>query len=177
MIGWWEDNFTVGPRAAAAKQSLLRLIPHIMPRDGDQASLYRLVLDHWDFGIHNMSIAIDTNGQPRVTSIYDWETGCIMPAILSDPSMAVCSVDLVTDGTAAPLITRLEGNETPDELAQYMAWARHYCEVCSILSKPISREVIACCSRFSSIKRLITSVPSRQGRCAPYLVCFAKVAR
>lgn len=56
MIGWEDDNNTVGPIAAVAKQSLLRLIPHIMPADSSQASLYRLVVDHGDFGIHNMSI-------------------------------------------------------------------------------------------------------------------------
>ena len=65
------DNVTVGPIAAAAKQSLLRLIPHIMPTDNDQTSLYFLVLDHGDFGIHNMSIAVDVNGQRVVTSLYD----------------------------------------------------------------------------------------------------------
>ena len=31
MIGWKDDNNTVGPIAAVAKQSLLRLILHIMP--------------------------------------------------------------------------------------------------------------------------------------------------
>lgn len=72
MIGWEDDNNTVGPIAAAAKQSLLRLIPHIMPADSDQTSLYRLVLEHGDFGIHNMSITMDANGQPLVTSLYDW---------------------------------------------------------------------------------------------------------
>ena len=89
MIRWKSDNVTVDPIAAAAKQSLLRLISHIMPADNDQTSLYCLVLDHRDFGIHNMSISVDVNGQPLVTSLYDWETGCIVPAILSDPAMAV----------------------------------------------------------------------------------------
>ena len=67
MIGWESDNNTVGPIAAAAKQSLLRLIPHIMPTDNDENSLYRLVLEHGDFGIHNMSITMDDNGLPLVT--------------------------------------------------------------------------------------------------------------
>ena len=89
MIGWEDDNNTVGPITTAAKQSLLRLIPHIMPTDSDQTSLYHLVLEHSDFGIHNISITMDANGQPLVTSLYDWETGCIVPAILSDPLMAV----------------------------------------------------------------------------------------
>jgi hypothetical protein len=33
MIGWESDNVTIGPIAAAAKQSLLHLILHIMPTD------------------------------------------------------------------------------------------------------------------------------------------------
>jgi len=99
-----------------------------MPRDGDQTSLYRLVLDHGDFGIHNMSITIDANGQPLVTSLYDWETGCIVPAILSDPLMAV-TVDLVTDENAAPSITRVSDGTTTDGRAQYMTWARQYFKV------------------------------------------------
>jgi hypothetical protein len=128
MIGWESDNVTVGPIAAAAKQSLLRLIPHIMPADNDQTSLYRLVLEHGDFGIHNMSITMDANGQPLVTSLYDWETGCIVPAILSDPLMAVW-VDLVTDENAAPSFIRVPDDATPDDRAQYMIWARQYIKV------------------------------------------------
>ncbi|POR33051.1 Uncharacterized protein TPAR_06751 [Tolypocladium paradoxum] len=128
MIGWEDDNNTVGPIAAAAKQILLRLIPHIMPADGDQTPLYRLVLDHGDFGIHNMSITMAANGQPLVTSLYDWETGCIVPAILSDPLMAV-TVDLVTEENAAPSITRVPNDATPSDRAEYMTWARQYFEV------------------------------------------------
>ena len=146
MIGWEDDNNTVGPIAAAAKQSLLRLIPHIMPADSDQTSLYRLVLDHGDFGIHNMSITIDTNSQPLVTSLYDWETRCIVPAILSDPSMAV-AVDLVTDENAAPSIARVSDDATPDNREQYMTWARQYFKVRLSfkhrLSQCMNREVTA----------------------------------
>ncbi|KAJ2903737.1 uncharacterized protein MKZ38_009389 [Zalerion maritima] len=127
MIGWKSDNNTVGPIAAAAKQSLLRFIPHIIPADGDQTSLYRLVLEHGDFGVHNMSIKIDTT-QALVTSLYDLETGCIVPAILSDPLMAV-AVDLVTDENAAPSITRVPHDATPDDRAEYMTWARQYFKV------------------------------------------------
>jgi hypothetical protein len=104
MIRWEDDNNIVSPIAVAAKQSLLRLILYIMPRDGDQTFIYCLVLDHSDFGIHNISIIIDANGQPLMTSLYNWETGCIVPAILSDLLIAV-TVDLVTDENAAPLIT------------------------------------------------------------------------
>ncbi len=130
MIGWEDDNNTVGPIAAAARQSLLRLVPHIIPAEGNQTSLYRLVLDHGDFGIHNMSITMDANGQPVVTSLYDWETGCIIPAILSDPLMAV-AVDLVTDEKAAPSITRVPTAAIPDDRARYMTWSRQYFEVSS----------------------------------------------
>ncbi|KAH9952260.1 3-hydroxybutyryl-CoA dehydratase [Lactifluus volemus] len=125
MIGWEDDNNTVGPIAAAAKQSLLRLIPHIMPTDNDENSLYRLVLEHGDFGIHNMSITMDDNGVPLVTSLYDWETGSIVPAILSVPLMAV-AVDLVTNENAYPSITRVPDYATSSDRAQYMTWARQY---------------------------------------------------
>ena len=128
VIGWEDDNNTVGLVAAAAKRSLLRLIPHIMPADNDQTSLYRLVIDHGDFGIHNMSITMDANGQPLVTSLYNWETACIVPAILSGPLMAVV-VDLVTDENAAPSIIRVPDDATPNDHAQYVTWARQYLKV------------------------------------------------
>ncbi|KAH8164458.1 hypothetical protein CIB48_g3778 [Xylaria polymorpha] len=127
MIGWEDDHNTVGPVAAAAKQSLLRLIPHIMPAGDDENLLYRFVIDHGDFGVHNMSIAMDANSQPLATSLFDWETGCIVPAILSDPLMAV-TVDLVADEDAAPALTRLPRTVTADELERIATWPRLYLE-------------------------------------------------
>lgn len=167
MIGWEDDNKTVGPIATAAKQSLLRLIPYIVPRNGDQTSLYRLVLDHGDFGIHNMSITTDTNDRPCVTSLYDWETGCIVPAILSDPLMAV-TVDLVTDENGTPSITRVPDNASSNDRANYMIWARQYVKVrpykhsCLSVHKPRSNNVSA--RRLYSSKHPTTNVQSRQGR-------------
>lgn len=64
MIGWESDNETVGPVALAAKRSLLRAIPQIMPPENADQSLYRLVLEHGDFGIHNTLITTDANGKP-----------------------------------------------------------------------------------------------------------------
>jgi hypothetical protein len=120
MIGWEDDNASVGPIAAAAKQSLIRPIPHHSLHD-DGKGLYRLVLEHGDFGVHNMSITEDANGLPLVTSVYDWETACIVPAILSDPLMAV-EVDLATNEDAAPSFTRVSDYATPS-LGKYTIWA------------------------------------------------------
>ena len=129
MIGWESDNVTVGPVAAAAKQSLLRLIPHILPTDGDKGHLYSLVLEHGDFGIHNMTITIDPETkQPSVSSLYDWETGCITPAVLSDPEMAVI-VNLNTDVYAAPTVTRVRADATAADCETYSSWAAHYVKV------------------------------------------------
>ncbi|KAL9079297.1 MAG: hypothetical protein Q9157_001820 [Trypethelium eluteriae] len=126
MIGWEDDHQVVGPVAAAAKQSLLRLIPHIIPPETTKKpTIYRLVLDHGDFGIHNMSITADDY---RVTSVFDWETGCIVPAILSDPLMAVV-VDLVTDEAAAPSVIRVPTDTTSNEHVKYMAWATQHIDV------------------------------------------------
>jgi hypothetical protein len=130
MIGWEDDNETVGPVALAAKRSLLSAIPHILP-SGKEESLYRLVLEHGDFGIHNTSIARgeDGGGQPRVTSLYDWETGCIAPALLSDPLVAAGPVDLTIDSNAEPAVTRMPKAVTATELEAYAGWARRYSEV------------------------------------------------
>ncbi|KAI4232553.1 MAG: hypothetical protein LQ349_004933 [Xanthoria aureola] len=59
MIVWEDDEETVGAVALKAKRSLLRAVPLIMPRGIREASLYRLVLEHGDFGIHNTSITRD----------------------------------------------------------------------------------------------------------------------
>jgi len=139
MIGWESDNNTVGPIAAASKQPLLRVIPHIIPADSDQISLYRLVLEHGDFGIHNMSITIDAKGKPLVTSLYDWETGCIVPALLSDPLMRV-PVDLVVDENTAPSITRVPDDATPEDLTEYMTWSRQYFKVCQASPLPVHEQ-------------------------------------
>ncbi|KAG6017606.1 hypothetical protein E4U43_000739 [Claviceps pusilla] len=125
MIGWESDNNKVGPVAAAAKQSLLRLIPHIIPAINDESILYRFVIDHGDFGVHNMSVAMDTNNQPLATSLYDWETGCIVPAILSDPLMAV-TVDFVANGDALPAVTRLPRVMTVEDMEQMATWSKLY---------------------------------------------------
>lgn len=128
MIGWEDDDNTVGLIALKAKQSLLRFIPHMLPTDVDEeASLYRLVLDHGDFGIH-MSITVDTAAQPRITSLYDWETGNIVPAILSNPEMAVL-VDLGTDADGNPSITRVGKDKTPEYRREYMEYANQYIKV------------------------------------------------
>ncbi|KND87196.1 hypothetical protein TOPH_08181 [Tolypocladium ophioglossoides CBS 100239] len=42
--------------------------------------------------------------------------------------MAV-AIDLVTDENAAPSISRLSHDETTDDLAEYMMWARQYYRV------------------------------------------------
>lgn len=131
-IGFEDDNFTVGPIAAAAKQSLLHVLPHIFPADSKQPSLYRFVLEHGDFGIHNMSITLDPNGQPLVTSLYDWETGVILPAILSDPTM-VLFFDIVEDKNGTPSVTREPEDATPEEHAEHMRCADVYFNVCPLV--------------------------------------------
>jgi len=133
MIGWDDDFETVGPIAAAAKSSLLRAIPHILPAENSGRTFYQHVLEHGDFGIHNTSIVMDANEQPLLTSLYDWETGCITPAILSDPSVAVSPVDLITDENGEPAITRVPEDSDADDCALYATWAGHYIEVCQFL--------------------------------------------
>lgn len=100
-----------------------------MPPENADQSLYRLVLEHGNFGIHNTLITQDANGKPLVTSLYDWETGCFVPAILSDPLVAVGPVDLITDETAGPSVTRIPKGATPSNIETYAVWARQYIKI------------------------------------------------
>ena len=68
--------------------------------------------------------------EPLVTSLYDWETSCIVPALLSDPLVAAGPVDLITDEDGGPCVTRLPEDPTPADYEIYASWARHYIEVC-----------------------------------------------
>ncbi|VTO86860.1 unnamed protein product [Fusarium graminearum] len=52
-------------------KSLLRAVPFIL-QDTPDRSLYRLVLEHGDYGIHNTTIAKQQNGEPIITSLFDW---------------------------------------------------------------------------------------------------------
>ena len=129
MIGWEDDQETVGTVALAAKQCLLRAIPFFLPQDTPHGSFYRFVLEHGDFGIHNTTIMEQNNGQPLVTSLYDWETACLWPAIASDPLVAVFPVDLTTDETGAPSLARLPHDATQADIKTYQSWADHYIKV------------------------------------------------
>lgn len=128
-MGFDDDNYVVSPIVAAAKRSLLRVLPYILPADSRRPALYRLVLEHGDYGIHNMSIAFDADHNPVVTSIYDWESGNIVPAILSDPMMSLY-VDLIEDKNGGSSVAREDHFATRREHAEHMRCSRVYFRVC-----------------------------------------------
>jgi hypothetical protein len=129
MIGWESDEEVVGPVAFAAKQSLLRTIPLIMPEEDPVHDLYRCVLEHGDFGIHNASINRIDPDHANVTSLYDWETGCIAPAMLSDPLVAVYPIDLTVCHAGHPTILRQPSDATSADREAYNRWAKYYAKV------------------------------------------------
>ncbi|KAJ3047222.1 hypothetical protein HK097_000112 [Rhizophlyctis rosea] len=124
-VDWKESEFVVGPKASAAKQSLLRIIPLILPHEDEKYAFYRFVLEHSDFGVHNMSIAL-TSGQPHITSVFDWETGHIVPAILSDPESVLLPVDLNIDSDGEAMISRIYEDADDEELAEITEWGDVY---------------------------------------------------
>jgi len=156
MIGLEDDEETVGPVASAAKQSLLRALPSILPPEDAEGRLYRHVLEHGDYGTHNISTSIFPDGSPLVTSLFDWETACIVPALLADPLVAVSPVDLAADEDGKPSVIRIPKNTTQLDRDLYSTWSRRYIEVCA--SGPwywayINREMT------DSIKRLYQKSP------------------
>ncbi|KAF7290529.1 hypothetical protein MIND_01292800 [Mycena indigotica] len=115
----------VGPKALAAKVSLKQLISMILPDDKeDHLGLYRLVLEHGDYGIHNMSI-VEEESETLVTSLYDWESGHIIPALLSNPQLAVY-VDLQLDNESQPTISRIWEGITEEAHAEQLGYAKYY---------------------------------------------------
>ena len=80
-----------------------------------------------------MSITKDANGIPLVTTLYDWERACIVPAMLSEPLMKL-EVDLVTNEDAAPSLSLTYDYATPTDLEKYTIWVEQYFPVrtCSI---------------------------------------------
>ncbi|PHH64758.1 hypothetical protein CDD81_4020 [Ophiocordyceps australis] len=87
--------------------------------------LYRFVLDHGDFGIHNSTIYQDQEQRPNVTSIFDWETGRIVPALLSEQKMIV-TVDLILDQDGEPGISRWGDGDSEARMEEYMDWSQYY---------------------------------------------------
>lgn len=87
------------------------------------------MLEHGDYGRHNISIVVDTDQETRhslrITSLYDWETGCILPALLADPATAV-HVDLTADENEISSITRIHEGATGEYRIEYMKHAEHY---------------------------------------------------
>jgi hypothetical protein len=134
-IGWENNNETVGPEALRAKQSLLRVIPLIMPErsDASDVDLYRFVPEHDDFAAHNITIQVFYDDPAEVTSLFDWERGYIVPAILADPMVQVSVGDkllfLEVNGSGEPGLGRIPDGATDDELSLYQGWAKRYVEV------------------------------------------------
>ncbi|KAG5351023.1 hypothetical protein C0989_008251 [Termitomyces sp. Mn162] len=99
IIEWEDDNATIGPIAAKAKESLLRLVHHILPADNEKSSFYRMVSDHGDFGIH-MSIKLDNH------LLHRFMTG-------------------KWDENAAPAMTRID-EDAKEYREECMSWSRQY---------------------------------------------------
>ncbi|KAL4967703.1 uncharacterized protein BDV14DRAFT_169029 [Aspergillus stella-maris] len=85
-----QEQYSGNRTITATKDALLNLIPTILPEEEESGSgeptYYRLILEHGNFGIHNMAIKQEKQSV-SVTSLHDWDLGHILPAILSDPSL------------------------------------------------------------------------------------------
>lgn len=138
-LEWEEDKLTVGPLASAAKQSLLCLLPPILPICDDEV-LSRLVPQHDDFGLHNISFAVDEAAELRLTPVYDWETGGIIPAILTQIEFSIAGCDLIVDEKGHPSAhARSDQERQPERSAQNQQYSVEFLNVCQApFSGPVS---------------------------------------
>lgn len=123
VVGW-DENQRVGPRLLAAKASIIRLIPKILPEDVEP-EFYQLFLQHDDFGVHNMEILVGTE-DARITSLYDWETGCVVPGILIEIDFSAAGFDMGVKENGEPWVNV---RTPPAEGDMYEKHAEAYLEV------------------------------------------------
>jgi hypothetical protein len=131
VTGKEKNDTSLKATFACTRQALLELVPRILPKPRKQAAkdaLYRFVLDHGDFGMHNMTVAMDNDRKPYITSVFDWEGGSVVPALLSEPKM-VTTVDLIIDENGDPSIGRWGDGDSPDKMKQYRKWTKRYYKV------------------------------------------------
>lgn len=155
IIGFSDSSYKVGKRLLAAKRTLLRVVPYILPKVDDEL-LYRFVLQHDDLGLHNMSIFVDESGQVKLTSIYDWETANIVPVILSDFDFSIAGCDLRVDEGGKPWVhIRSSSEEEPERQAKNQQHSEDFLKVSGLVS-----------SLFHYVKAIRTVVvltPSHEG--------------
>ncbi|RMJ18142.1 hypothetical protein CDV36_002187 [Fusarium kuroshium] len=122
-IGWSNGEETVGPKALAAKKSLLRLIPLIL-LEGNEAVLYRPVLQHNNFSADNILNLVCETGETSITSVFGWEAGTIVPLILSEVMFVngfLLTIDAHGKPATLPLSSNLSRPEEWDKNEKYNA--------------------------------------------------------
>lgn len=108
---------------------MLRLIPLILP-EGDEAVLYRPVLQHDDFGIHNLLNLVSGAAETKITSVFDWETACIVPFALSEIVFFIAGCTLTTDEGGKPSAqARSELASRPEEQAKNQEYSAEFLKV------------------------------------------------
>lgn len=123
------ENYTTGVSAVVIKRKLLRLLPYLLPEND---LLYRHVLEHRYYGVHHMNVVTDESGKPTITSVYDWKNAIVLPAILSNPVLAV-TVDLILNEHVEPHFSRAALLASDNKRAQYMSWSEDYFEVSQVI--------------------------------------------
>jgi hypothetical protein len=125
----------LSPAAALAKDLILEVIPRILPQGtGADAKeyehkLYRFVLEHGDFGIHNMDIFEGRTERPLVTGLHGWNNAHLMPAILADLNVCVQVTLTVDEDVGMPAMTDMPSTLTTEEMIHMAPWPKQYFEV------------------------------------------------
>ncbi|UPL02379.1 hypothetical protein LCI18_013313 [Fusarium solani-melongenae] len=82
---------------------------------------------HDDFGIHNMLNLVTESGQTSITSLFDWETGCVVPVVLSKIVFFIAGGDLTIDENGEPSVYIRPGwSPKPEELAKNQGYSAEF---------------------------------------------------
>lgn len=128
-IGWESDNDFVTAPVLESKATILEALSYIMPPELPDNSLYRFVLEHEDYGLHNiLAEEQEDDGVPRITALFDWDTACIWPALLSNPLVKLPGIEVTVDKDGNPALSYFSNIEKVEDLEKYGNWARRYVE-------------------------------------------------
>lgn len=82
-----------------------------------------------------MSIQRPENGTLKISSLFDWETGSIVPALLSDPTFWVQAGGVGVDENGDAKLVDISESATVEEIKTRMAEAQEYTTVSTLRLK------------------------------------------
>jgi hypothetical protein len=131
------------PTIGEARELILEVIGRIAPQGSEatERQLYRLVLEHGDYGIHNMDIFQEKN-VALATGLHGWDKAYIVPAILADLDVQTNVKVTIDEESGMTAYTDLPEYLLPTDMVHMAPWADQYFERISQVAPEYRQQII-----------------------------------